>query len=521
MDPADSAAKGGAPGGISTPPTGTTSPGLRQRSSSQSSGHIAAHRQSFVDNQRHPPPPSPRSQRHPSFTQQALQELVNNPPTNTHANPRFAGRDWRQVAVGELASPDDVSWAELDTTVEEATMTLMKSKSSNGVLIRENPDSKTAVSTFDFNDLNAYLLIVVGLAKPDGDEQVALYSSIAQKAQDRLPLTLREIQPIFRKEELVVLPAEATLDKTMETFGSGVHRILVTNQASEVVGIVSQLRLLEFFWHEKVNFPTIDRLYSAVLRDLHIGSQQIVAVNADAPLADALTLMSTEGLSSVAVVDAGLNVVGNISTADVRLLTNAASLPLLKNTSLHFVSVILSERGVERGRDSFPVFYVTPASTLAHTVAKLVATQSHRMWVVESASPSPSAPATPLLAPSLPTASGNVGSTPATAISTGGAGSPGPTVLVPTSGGLSAPQSPLPNQTFSSPPAAVMPGQHVSGRLSGVISLTDILNLFARSSGLHPADPDAQRARRRRSSSSSVRPSLDGGRPGSESSTRR
>ena len=223
----------------------------------------------------------------------------------------------------------------------------------------------------------------------------------------------------------------------------------------------------------------------------------------------------------MAVVDTGLNVVGNISTADVRLLTNAASLPLLKNTSLHFVSVILSERGVERGRDSFPVFYVTPASTLAHTVAKLVATQSHRMWVVESASPSPSAPATPLLSPSLPTSSGSIGSTPATAISTGGAGSPGPTVLVPSAGGLSAPQSPLPNQTFSSPPAAAMPGQHVSGRLSGVISLTDILNLFAKSSGLHPADPDAQRARRRRSSSSSVRPSLDGVRPGSESSTRR
>ena len=122
MDPTDSAAKSSAPGGISSPPASTASPALRQRSSSQSSGHIAAHRQSFVDNQRHPPPPSPRSQRHPSFTQQAIQDLVNNPPTNTHANPRFAGRDWRQVAIGELASPDDVSWAELDTSVEEATM---------------------------------------------------------------------------------------------------------------------------------------------------------------------------------------------------------------------------------------------------------------------------------------------------------------------------------------------------------------------------------------------------------------
>ena len=52
-------------------------------------------------------------------------------------------------------------------------------------------------------------------------------------------------------------------------------------------------------------------------------------------------------------------------------------------------------------------------------------------------------------------------------------------------------------QTFTSVPAAVLPGAGLSGRLTGVVSLTDILNLFARSSGLSPSDPSEQRARRR------------------------
>lgn len=52
----------------------------------------------------------------------------------------------------------------------------------------------------------------------------------------------------------------------------------------------------------------------------------------------------------------------------------------------------------------------------------------------------------------------------------------------------------------------------MSGRLSGVISLTDVLNLFARASGLHPHDPDEARRARRRSSSSSVRRSMDSSR---------
>jgi len=238
--------------------------------------------------------------------------------------------------------------------------------------------------------------------------------------------------------------------------------------------------------------------------------------------------MSNEGLTSVAVVDAGRNVVGNISTADVRHLTNAASLPLLKSSCMHFISVILSERGMERGRDSFPVFYVNPYSTLAHTVAKLVATHSHRMWIVESASPSPSAPATPLLQPTTPLqqqTSGNSGRSPSLEPVQPA------TILVPSPSGvgsgttvLSTPQSPMlptQGQGFSAVPsvsAAAMPGANLSGRLTGVVSLTDILNLFARSSGLSPSDPSEQRARRRRSSSSSVRPSLDLGNNGSRGS---
>ena len=194
--------------------------------------------------------------------------------------------------------------------------------------------------------------------------------------------------------------------------------------------------------------------------------------------------MNEEGLSSVAVVDNGHNVVGNISTKDVRHLTTTSSAPLLNESCMHFISVILNERGVEKGKDAFPVFYVNPYSTLAHTVAKLVATRSHRMWVVESASPSPSAPATPLIGPQGSSA-----------------------MTQPPVGAQSSSAAAVP-----AVPASSLPGARLSGRLTGVISLTDVLNIFAKFTGLHPTDPGEQRASRRRSSSSSVRPSLDSSR---------
>lgn len=154
---------------------------------------------------------------------------------------------------------------------------LIKQNPTNVVLVRENSSSRTAVCTFDYSDLNAYLLVILGLAKPD-EEHASLYAEISRKAQAQEDISLREIRPLSRKEELVVLPADSTLDRAMEAFGSGIHRIMIGNQAGEVIGVLSQLRLAEFFWHEAVNFPVIDRLYGSLLRDLQIGNHQIIAI---------------------------------------------------------------------------------------------------------------------------------------------------------------------------------------------------------------------------------------------------
>ena len=62
----------------------------------------------------------------------------------------------------------------------------------------------------------------------------------------------------------------------------------------------------------------------------------------------------------------------------------------------------------------------------------------------------------------------------------------------------------LPHTLTPSIPASALPGARLSGRLLGVVSLTDILNLQARASGLSPADPAESRNHRRRSSSSSM-----------------
>lgn len=220
-------------------------------------------------------------------------------------------------------------------------------------------------------------------------------------------------------------------------------------------------------------------------------------------------MLLEEGISSLAVLDNANNVVGNISTVDTKLLTKSSSLPLLSNTCIHFISVILSNRGMFEGKDSFPVFHVTPMSTLAHTVAKLVATKSHRMWVTEPLSPMSSGPPTPSLhsATMVPTSSHN------SSLSAGSGqhhiNPPQAMSSDPLHVADASPKTPMIAPFGPSVSASSLPGARISGRLVGVVSLTDILILFAKVGGLETADPSEIRLRRRRSSSSSVRRSMD------------
>ncbi|KAA8644744.1 cell separation during budding [Aspergillus tanneri] len=363
-----------------SPRTSTDSRSSSVRSQSLRVSHGSSnhqHRHSLSETLRGAPG-SPRSRRQPSITQSAIQSLIDNPPAPNNANPAFVGRDWREISIGELVSPDDLKFVEVDTGIEQATNVLIDT-GAPVLLIRETPEHKSVVGTFDYADLNAYLLLAAGVTRPD-EEWLASYEELARKAREGITIPLRDVKDLARKEPMTTLPASANVMTAVETFGGGVHRVVVVNDhdGSEVVGIFSQYRLVKFLWENGRSFPVIDQLYPQALRDLQIGSHEVVAINGDKPLSEALGIMNNEGISSIAVVDNHFNVVGNISSTDVKLLTRSSSLPLLHNTCTHFISVILSTRGLIDGKDSFPVFHVNPSSTLAHTVAKVVATKSHR-----------------------------------------------------------------------------------------------------------------------------------------------
>jgi CBS domain len=119
---------------------------------------------------------------------------------------------------------------------------------------------------------------VVGLAQPEED-QISSFQELAQKGREGKPIPLRDVKDLGRKEPLMTLPHTATLTKAVEIFGSGIHRIIIVKEHTmDAVGVLTQLRLLKFFWENRANFPAIEALHHKTLRDLDIGSHNVFAI---------------------------------------------------------------------------------------------------------------------------------------------------------------------------------------------------------------------------------------------------
>lgn len=90
---------------------------------------------------------------------------------------------------------------------------------------------------------------------------------------------MKDVKDLGRKEPLVFLPESTDLVRAIETFGKGVHRVLVTaGHSNEVVGVLSQGKLTRFLWENGRAFPAIEQFFAQHLRDLKIGSSDVIAV---------------------------------------------------------------------------------------------------------------------------------------------------------------------------------------------------------------------------------------------------
>jgi hypothetical protein len=125
--------------------------------------------------------------------------------------------------------------------------------------------------------------MVVGLAQPETDSDkenhIHDFAELTQKAREGKAIPLRDIKDWGKKEPLTFLPGNSDLLRAIETFGRGLHRIVVVDESlTKVTGLLSQSSLVRFLWEQGRHFPGLEQLYTQYLRDLKIGSNSVISI---------------------------------------------------------------------------------------------------------------------------------------------------------------------------------------------------------------------------------------------------
>lgn len=443
------------------------------------------------------PPPLPVDHQHNPSDDFSLSRNTSVSSRSSSLQQSLSGSDWSEILLADLTESNKLIAINSSYSVQKAFETLISHDlTSVPVALAKNNFDLSNCLSFDYSDLNTYLLLIMNkinfndlsvneITADDGSQlnlqqkQEKLLALIGKaKKGEEVPVDF--IVRLHPKNPFLKFKESETLLRAVEAFGNGAHRVAIIDSQNKITGILSQRRAIKFFWENARRFPSLEFLLNTSLQDLKIGSANPITIQGDLPLIEALQKMFVENVSSLAVIDKNKSLVGNISIVDVKNVSSTKNSHMLFKPVTQFISYNLSQKGIEKGQDQFPIFHVNQHTSLGRVIAKLVATQSHRLWIVESRT-----------------------STHFPSTSSGSGVPANPTTI---EAALSSDASPTVPPTTPS----VQPDSGRPGKLIGVVTLTDILGLFAAHKSGIKIDPQSSRNNRRRSSTLTTRSSLDG-----------
>ncbi|KAI9478297.1 MAG: hypothetical protein EXX96DRAFT_570319 [Benjaminiella poitrasii] len=297
-------------------------------------------------------------------------------------------KEWTMIPVSNLVHNQKVIEIDGHLSVEEACQVLVDNNISSAPVYTHG-EKGHYIGMFDYGDVIAYILLVLhrkpGQTNSDDivDPESFEIKDIVHRALQGQKVPVGMASDLSRKNPFYSVLKEATLLSAVEVFACGTHRVSVLNSEGDIAGILSQSTVVRYLFDNRKQFPEIDEILDKTIRQLNLGDEPVISVSASSNVLEALSLMSRNGISSVAVLRGGKYVIGNISLTDVRHVMKGYNHRLLWKTCLQFVSHIRTQQGIVDGQDRLPVFDVRKETSLGFTVAKLLATKAHRVWVVD------------------------------------------------------------------------------------------------------------------------------------------
>lgn len=263
-----------------------------------------------------------------------------------------------------------------DVTVENALRRMSK-YNITAVPVLKSKDDPTILGFAGMLDFIAHL---VKLLWKEGTEELNLDPSNLQSKTEIFRKTpISQIVDKSGRSPFRVMNGEESLSDAVQYYLKGAHRIAITDDTGDIVGVISQWTVANYL----ATVPTESKDWIPVLREpvSKAGySSNVIRVNGKTNTLQSFLRMHTEKISALAIVDDDGKLIGNLSVSDLKGFQLFLS---DFNDLLAPVSEFLTLIRKKQGRpENFAVVF-SPKTLTKDIVAKLNDEIVHRAYIVD------------------------------------------------------------------------------------------------------------------------------------------
>jgi len=266
-----------------------------------------------------------------------------------------------------------------DITIKEALEILDDRKISSAPVL--NLETKSLLGIIDMFDVVTLLLGIF----PNIDQVTTENLEELEYAGKRFVSTsVGEALELSRKYTQFPLSqprVERTtiLIKLVEILWTGVHRVPVVNNSSNIINIITQSDVLAFMAQ---NVHLIPQLAHKTIDEVGFMKEKIITATGDTNTTALLMQFNSKRISAVPVVDSEGKLIANFSTSDLKGLEYKDLADLMLPVLKFLQKRAMPEEAFACEKSLHPLT-VTKQTTFEDCIFKMVATRVHRLWVVD------------------------------------------------------------------------------------------------------------------------------------------
>ncbi|KAJ3330370.1 cell separation during budding [Blyttiomyces sp. JEL0837] len=297
---------------------------------------------------------------------------------------------------------------DVELTVQEGCTALATNKISSAPIY--SSEAGGFLGMLDYRDLVAYVLEVfhkVPKEPASFDAEMEVSDIVKRAQQDRQGVPIKLVSNLSHRNPLIAVYSDAPLTDAVEQFVSAkAHRVVVLERVqsnepgapeppSKFIGVLSQSAVAALvaarfgrLGNEKHLAPEGGwEIGNKSLGELGLVKGEVYSVATTDTVLDALYLMHSKSVSSVAIVDRlaqSPSLAGSISMTDIKeILATRGGWRRLYEPAFRFFATLRNQQGLEAGgSDRVPSFTVHPTTILSVAVEKMAATHTHRVWIL-------------------------------------------------------------------------------------------------------------------------------------------